>query len=145
MLIQLILEELDRRRRALRQFPQETLYHKDIGFPADVKMPRGFHPVITLRYGPHANEESMRDKYGNIRLPKRVDVRRGEIFEIGVRNNVVSKLGVRFSYDDTRDLILIINPADGFVRTVWFNLKGDKHRTLDRSKYTKPRKIAATT
>lgn len=118
--------------------PAETLYHKEIGFPEDMNMPPGFNPVMSLRYGPHANEQALEDKYGKISLPHRVDVRKGDIFEIGTRGNTVTKIGARFSYDETRDIILIINANDGSVRTVWFNLKSDKHRTLDRSKYADP-------
>jgi len=123
---------------AASQRDPETLYHKDVGFPDDLDMPRGFRPVLNLKFGPHASEEALSDKYGEIRLPHRVDIRKGDIFEIGVRGKVVSKLAVRFSYDDTKDIVLIINPADGFVRTVWFNKKSDAHKSLDTSKYAKP-------
>lgn len=122
----------------------ETLYHKEIGFPDDLDMPKGFQPVVNLRYSSHATEEALADKYGEIKLPHRVDIRKGDIFEIGVRGKTVTKLAVRFSYDATRDIILIINAADGFVRTVWFNLKTDKHRTLDRSKYGDPKAARPT-
>lgn len=119
-------------------FAQETLYHKDVGFPKDLDMPRGFNSVMDLKYGGHAKEQALVDKYGAIQLPHRIDLRKGEIFEIGAKGKLVTKLGVRFKYDDTRDIILIVNPADGFVRTVWFNVSGDAHKTLDTSKYTKP-------
>jgi hypothetical protein len=116
----------------------ETLYHKDIGFPDNLEMPRGFHPIMSLTYSSHANEEALSDKYGEIRLPQRVDVRKGTTVEVGVRNNVVSKLVIRFSYDANKDIVMVINPNDGFVRTVWFNEKNDRHKTLDRSKYVDP-------
>ena len=122
---------------------QETLYHKDVGFPNDLDMPRGFTPVMNLKYGGHAKEQALEDKYGAIQLPQRIDLRKGEIFEIGVKGKVVTKLGIRFKYDDSRDIIIIVNPADGFVRTVWFNVAGDKHKTLDTSKYTKPAQAVA--
>lgn len=118
---------------------QETLYHKDVGFPSDLNMPRGFTSVLNLKYGGHAKEQALEDKYGKIQLPHRVDLRKGEIFEIGAKGNTVTKIGIRFKYDDTRDIILIVNPADGFVRTVWFNVAGDKHKTLDMSRYAKPK------
>lgn len=136
----MLLEKLQQYSTERRQHAPETLYHREIGFPDDLDMPRGFTPVMDLRYGPHANEQALEDKYGKIRLPHRVDIRKGDIFEIGTRGNTVTKLAVRFSYDDTRDIILIINPDNGSVRTVWFNLKSDKHRTLDRSKYADPKR-----
>ncbi|QDJ96236.1 hypothetical protein Xoosp13_49 [Xanthomonas phage Xoo-sp13] len=102
-------------------------------------MPRGFTPVIKLRYGGHAREEAMLDKYGNIKLPDVVDVRKGDVVEVGVTNNVVTKMVVRFHYDDRRDIVLVINPSDGFVRTVWANDKNDKHKSLNRAKYVDPK------
>jgi hypothetical protein len=116
----------------------ETLYHKDIGFPDNLEMPRGFHPIMSLRYSSHANEEALKDRYGVIRLPQRVDVRKGTTIEVGVRDKLVTKMVIRFDYDADKDIVMVINPADGFVRTVWFNQKNDQHNTLDRSKYVDP-------
>lgn len=134
MLLKIIKESILNR----QDRPDETLYHKEIGFPEDINMPPGFSPVVDLKYGSHAREEAMADKYGQMKLPHRVDVRKGEIFEVGVVNNTVTKLVARFSYDQTRDIIIVISTRDGFVRTVWFNLKSDQHKTLDRSKYARP-------
>ena len=139
----MLLEQLSPQRGNSPHRSNEVLYHKDIGFPDDLNMPRGFQPVMNLRYSSHATEEALADKYGEIKLPHRVDIRKGETFEIGVSGTTVTKLGIRFSYDDKRDIIMIISPADGFVRTVWFNEKADKHRTLDRSKYATPRQANA--
>lgn len=136
----MLLEQIQPRQHSSQE---ETLYHKDVGFPSNLDMPRGFTPVLNLRYGGHAKEQALADKYGNINLPHRVDIRKGEIFEIGARGNVVSKIGVRFKYDDQRDMIMIINPSDGFVRTVWFNTAGDQHKTLDKSKYARPQQRVA--
>lgn len=137
----MLLEDI-RPQSVKRDNSHERLYHKDIGFPENVSMPRGFTPVIRLRYGGHAREEAMLDKYGNIKLPEVVDVRKGEVVEVGVTNNVVSKMVVRFHYDNTRDIVLVINPSDGFVRTVWANNKDDKHKTLNRAKYADPKQDA---
>ena len=112
------------------------LYHKEIGFPDSLEMPNGFSPVVKLRYSNHATAEALFDRYGKITLPASVDVRKGDTFEVEATNNVVSKMAVRFPYDATRDIIIVLHPVDGFVRTVWFNLKTDKHKTLDRSKYS---------
>ncbi len=122
------------------QRDEELLYHEEIGFPDDIDMPRGFNPVVNLNYGSHAREEAMVDRYGKIRLPHRIDVRKGKIFEIGVTKNVVTKMVIRFTYDETRDIIIVLMPSSGFVKTVWFNLKTDTHKTLDRSKYAVPKK-----
>jgi hypothetical protein len=125
-------------RNRIPQQSNEVLYHREVGFPDDVHMPRGFNPVVDLRYGSHANEEALADKYGKIRLPHRVDIRKGDIFEIGVTGKEVTKIAVRFSYDETRDITIVILPRSGFVKTVWFNLKTDKHKSLNRAKYATP-------
>lgn len=117
----------------------EELYHKDIGFPDDVEFPRGFQPVIALNYGNHAREEAMADRYGMMRLPHRVDLRKGQTIEIGVQGNVITKLVVRFSYDEEKDIIFVITLPSCFVKTVWANEKTDQHKTLNRSRYFDPK------
>lgn len=118
----------------------EILYHKDIGFPNDIQMPRGFNPVMDLRYGSHAKDAARDDRYGQMRLPQRIDVRKGETVEIGVTGKTVTKMVIRFSYNDTLDMVMVIIPASGFVKTVWFNQKNDTHKTLNHAKYANPNK-----
>lgn len=137
----MLLEDL--RPEVKRDRSAERLYHKDIGFPKDVQMPRGFSPVIRLRYGQHARDEAASDKYGNLKLPNAVDVRKGQIVEIAVVGNTVVKMVVRFPYDDKKDLVMVIQPQDGFVRTVWANEKNDQHRSLNRNKYVDPNRVRA--
>lgn len=119
---------------------EETLYHKDIGFPDNLTMPRGFNPVVRLRYGGHSRQAAFEDRYGILKLPSEVDLRKGETVEVGTVGNVVTKLVMRFPHDDKIDLVMVIQPADGFVRTVWANEKNDQHKTLNRSKYADPKK-----
>ena len=58
-------------------------------------------------------------------------------FEVEVdENNKVIKMVVRTSYDDTRDISIVVR--EGFIVTYWVNFKNDKHSTLDESKYYKP-------
>lgn len=120
----------------------EVLYHREIGFPKDIRFPNGFTPEVRLKYGSHSREAALTDRYGNITLPRSVDVRKGDMFEIGVTGNVITKLAVRFAYDQQHDLTIVINTRDGFVKTVWLNDKGDTHRTLNHSKYVDPNKSA---
>ncbi len=132
----MLLEDL---RPDVKRTPSaERLYHKDIGFPKGANLPDGFSPVIRLRYGPHAMKAADDDRYGRLNLPAVIDIRKGELFEIGVTGNTVTKMAVRMPYDNKIDLILVFGPRDGFVRTVWANEKGDKHKTLDRAKYVDP-------
>lgn len=134
----MLLEELRPRNPNDQRQNAEVLYHKEKGFPSDLKMPRGFNPVIKLKYGPHARQEAFKDRYGNLELPDRIDVRDGDIFEIGVTGDTVTKMGVRFPYDDKIDLVIVVSTQDGFVRTVWANTKGDQHKTLNLNRYANP-------
>ena len=112
------------------------LYH------VDVYMPEWFTDPCWLgnvTYSQHALNASKTDRYGIIDLPTKIDYGHGTIIEvetdiINCRERVIKQVW-RIPYgDDVRDLIIVVT-SSGFVKTVWFNLKGDKHKTLDRSKY----------
>lgn len=118
----------------------ERLYHKDIGFPTDASLPRGFSPVVRLNYGGHARQEAMTDRYGDLRLPDVIDIRKGDLFEVGVTGNTVTKMAVRMPYNDKIDLVIVFMPERGFVKTVWANEKNDQHRTLNRARYIDPKR-----
>lgn len=119
---------------------REVRYHKDVWFPPTLTLPRGFTPVISLTYGSHAREEAMAEKYGLLNLPRRIDVRKAEIFEVATDDdsNVINKMCVRMPHDDKKDIIIVIMVPQGFVKTVWANLKTDRHRTLNRANYVNP-------
>lgn len=134
----MLLEDL--RQQVRPDQSAERLYHREKGFPENVNLPRGFSPIVRLRYGGHARQEAMADRYGNLKLPDSIDVRKGDIFEIGVTGNTVSKMAVRMPYDDKIDLVVVFMPSDGFVKTVWANTKGDTHKTLNLSKYADPKR-----
>lgn len=133
----MLLEDLRPRNR--QDNAAERLYHREKGFPDDVKLPRGFSPLVRLRYGSHSRQEAMADRYGKLRLPEAIDIRKGDIFEIGVTGNTVTKMAVRMPYNDKIDLVIVFMPADGFVKTVWANAKGDTHKTLNLARYANPK------
>ena len=55
-------------------------------------------------------------------------------FEVEVDcNNKVVKTVIRTSYDDNRDISIVIRY--GYIVSAWLNSKGDNHFTLDRSRY----------
>ena len=61
-------------------------------------------------------------------------------FEVEVsKEHRILKYVVRTTYDATRDISIVIIPRGdvAFVKTAWLNDKGDKHFTLDKSKYVK--------
>ena len=51
-----------------------------------------------------------------------------------VTTDTVVKQVWRQPLDEQRDLVLVIS-SSGYVRTVWVNLRSDKHATLDSAKY----------
>lgn len=128
------------RRNQPQQKPkeEEVLYHKDIGFPDDLRMPPGFDPIIKPIYGPHPIAASQDDRYGKMKLPAYVDLTKGDTFEVGVTGNVVTKTVTRFRYNDRLDLTIVILLPSKRVKTVWFNRSDDHHSTLNRSKYADP-------
>ena len=61
-------------------------------------------------------------------------------FEVEVDcNNKVVKTVIRTSYDDTRDISIVIRY--GYIVSAWLNDKNDIHISLDRSKYEKGDKL----
>lgn len=110
------------------------LFHRDIGFPKNITMLTG---ILRLSYSNHAKRAAHDDRYGIMELPETLDVTNGTPVEIEVQNGVVVKAVYRAQYDHELDMVIVVQP-DGFVRTVWFNMRSDKHATLDHSKYSKP-------
>jgi len=113
------------------------LYHKDIGLPK-VSLPTG---QFTLDYSSHAREEAVVDRYGNIKLPRVIDTSKAEVIEVETdTSGKVSKVLYRMQLDERRDICMPVIPRGLklFVKTVWVNLRSDRHKTLDRSKYAKP-------
>lgn len=55
-------------------------------------------------------------------------------FEIETTDNKVSKYVIRISYDNERDISVVIR--FNTIITAWINHKEDIHKTLDKSKYT---------
>lgn len=111
------------------------LYHKDVFMPPSVSQPIHEGP---LRYGHHARQEAMNDRYGQVPLPTTFCPANATLIESEYdreRKEVVKQVW-RIPVDDKRDAVLAIG-AGGFVKTVWINLRSDAHRTLDKSRYVK--------
>ena len=120
----------------------EALYHKSVGYPPDLEFPRKFNPTsVELDYGDHAKRASYEDKYGKLTLPQRIDLRRVEIVEVSAIGNTITKVVARTGYGQRKGiiLVLVITIPDGFVKTVWANEANDRHKSLDRSRYDKPK------
>lgn len=113
----------------------ERLYHVEIGFPAGFQRPT---ERVAINYGQHARRESMQDRYGNIPLPKGLRLARFTVIEIGMVGNTVSKILFRGRLDERRDLCIVLIPNGDkpwFCKTVWVNVRTDKHNTLNVAKY----------
>jgi len=112
------------------------LFHKELGLPPEVDKLEG--RTFNLRYSRHAQTACVSDRYGIIKPPMLLPVRRDQIVEAELFNGWVLKATVRIPYNAVYDLVLVIMPeryGEAFVKTCWLNRKDDTHRTLDRSKY----------
>ena len=110
------------------------LYHKDLGFPSKMRFPKG---MVTLEYSRHALKAALDDRYGRFSLPRSINIDSCEVIEAETVNGALNKLVVRFSIDNERDICIVFMPRTKLVKTVWINVKGDTHKTLDKSKYIK--------
>lgn len=112
------------------------LFHVDVFFPSylDKIIPKG---EIKLAYSQHAIREAQVDKYGLITLPAKLNIDNGRVIEV---DDTKKKIVVRYSWDNRRDVTFVVAPCRRdknrwYLVTVWSNLKSDKHKTLDKSKY----------
>lgn len=113
------------------------LYHRDIFLPPVVSALA--NRQYNLAYTRHALTEAVNDKLGALtHAPRSVKFQTYEIVEAELTDGEVTKLVVRLSYDERRDLILVLRHFDdgaATVVTVWTNAIGDKHKTLNRKNY----------
>lgn len=110
-------------------------FHVSTGMPEAYK-----RPIYEgrLRYLPHALKESKQDQYGQITLPAIFNASEARLIEADFcsdKDRVIKQVW-RQPLDKTRDLVLVISEG-GKVKTVWINLKTDKHKTLNTSRYVK--------
>lgn len=111
------------------------LYHFQLGIPKQYKTNYG---IMSLKYSRHAQMAASSDRYGYIQLPNTLDTSKAQAVEVEIDSEgCISKILYRTAYDDKHDLCLAIIPNQRFVKTVWLNVKTDKHETLDTFKYTK--------
>jgi hypothetical protein len=112
------------------------LYHKDIGFPASLRIPEG---IVNLWYSGHAKDRIVGKYKGQLILPTFIKITKNNTVEVSTENNiVVNKLLVRTDYDNKKDICVVLNPDTGKVITLWINYKNDKHESLNRTKYDIP-------
>lgn len=111
-----------------------ALYHTDVYMP---EIARRVAFAAMVRPTPHARHAATSDRYGSFNLPLVVDTRQTTLIEAAVEGNVVTKVVLRQGYSETHDIVMVLDPRPSIpvLITAWINEKGDKHGTLDRSKY----------
>jgi len=115
---------------------KDGLYHKDIFLPIDPKSFRDVYSIVD--YTHHALEAADNDRYGRIDLPDAVNFSRMTLVEAEIVDGKIFKVVVRQHYNQQRDLVMVVL-TDGVVcKTVWSNLKNDKHKTLKKENYIQP-------
>lgn len=120
------------------------LYHRELGIPEWAKRQIAALPKLNLGYSQHAKRACLDDRFGAILNPLLVYFPvLDHVVEVETVQSQVIKFVVRVPYDAVRDLILAIcvdkvAPNHGFVKTLWSNMRSDKHSTLDASKYCRP-------
>jgi hypothetical protein len=74
----------------------------------------------------------------NIILPRSVYINAGDVVELELTNNRLSKLVVRQPLDKKRDRVMVLVPNGECWTciTVWTNNKTDKHSTLNKARLT---------
>lgn len=110
---------------------KDGLYNKAVG------LPKGFEvsPVLCLRYSVHARERAIENR---VELPKHFLPRVAEVVEVEVVNGAVHKIVARQSFNATHDVCFVLLMAEKLVKTVWVNLRSDRHFTLDKGRFTRP-------
>lgn len=112
---------------------QETLYHPEVYLPRWFTMPTG---RVTLDYTRHALRAAKSDRYGEVPIFETVNLDNLSLVEMGAVGKTVTKIVVRGGYDTLRDHVLVLIPGEVYtVKTVWYNLRTDNHRTLRRDRY----------
>lgn len=111
---------------------ETQLFHFELGIPKIAQTKIG---TIQLRYSMHAERAARSDRYGNISLPQDLDTNSAQVIEVEMRGRFTLKVVYRVKYNESADLVLVVLPENGMVKTVWLNLNSDLHRTLDASKY----------
>src|SRR4051812_41370254 len=104
-----------------------NLYHREIYMPKGVLALTGV--TLKLAATDHAKRAARSDRYGQIEIPAEITFNGSDIVEAEFVNGKLSKVVVRLPYDAKRDAIFVCL-IDGTLKTVWFNLKSDFHKTL---------------
>lgn len=111
------------------------LFHKDIRLPKNWRLP---NVQVDLDWTRHAYRAAATDRYGVMDPYPVLDLEVCDTIEVELEGSKVKKLVLRAQWNDDLDAIYVVIPNGRnpwTVKTVWFNMRNDLHKTLDRSKY----------
>lgn len=126
---------------------KDGLYHREIGIPADAARAWVAPEFLQMVYSEHALRASEDDRYGRVPLYREMAFAPEELVEVEYRDGKPVKAVFRTPLEDIAgkcspfDLVIVMLPPEGgkvFVKTVWYNLRTDAHRTLRRYLYQQP-------
>lgn len=109
------------------------LYHRRLGFPPNVAMPRGVHRI---QFTQHAIDAAADDFIFD--LPMYVDFSKSRVIEAAIENGKVCKVLVRVRGGENIHLVLALKIQEFsplICKTLFVNDKRDNHKTLRRSAY----------
>lgn len=112
------------------------LYHKDVFMPKTIL--NGIRDRIQLRHTRHAQRAARSDRYTkHIVLPDTIKVSDYEVIEAEKTGNKTTKLVLRgpYEHEEGLDIVLVVIPDSGVLKTVWMNDSTDQHSTLRREVY----------
>src|SRR5690349_10715741 len=96
-------------------------YHKEFGFPPALRIPEG---IVRLWYSVHAKERFEGKYRGFLILPSYIKLTKDNIFEVETDDNeTCNKVAARITYDNKKDICIVLNPINGKVVTLWINHK----------------------
>lgn len=122
------------------------LYHTEVFVPTALLNQAKTVQFQKLAWTRHAQFELVHDQHGMIpatAVPLSFDGRCWELIELEADGEQVTKYVFRRPVDAWRSLVIVLRPGvrqpdrpwAAYVVTAWTNRTGDKHKTLDRSKY----------
>lgn len=109
------------------------LFHREVFMPP--KIAAIGNTTMQITPTAHALKAAAGDRYGVITIPNQITFSGADIVEAEVYERKLVKVLIRLDYDATRDLLIALTIPEGRAKTVWFNLKSDKHSTLRREIY----------
>lgn len=124
---------------------KDGLYHREIGLPAGASRLWTDPEWLQMVYSEHALRAAEDDRYGRVPLYREMAFAPEELVEVEYQNGQPVKAVFRTPLEDVAgnkspfDLVIVMLPPerDGkvFVKTVWYNVRSDGHRTLRRHLY----------